>query len=185
MQLHGHKADVTGGEMHDFKSNRSLFYCSRHRPLWRADWGTLRVPGRAYTVHALSLWQALCPGDGVGLPRSIATNLNFQLQQASLVSSHYGLNNGPPHSRMFKDLISIGARPVATLSNGMNPKDSTMERNYNSRLLHDFHRVLLFKLWIHDWHKFSYSNRSHTKKTGIVTYECSITGIIVFLKSIK
>lgn len=119
-------------------------------PLWPAHWGALTLPGSTRTAHALSLWQALCAGDGVGLPRSIATNLNFQVQQASLVSSHYGANNGPPHSRMFKDSISIGARPLATLSSGVRPKGSAAERKYNGRLWRRFHRLLPFKLWIRD-----------------------------------
>lgn len=163
-QHQGHRSWCHGGRNTWFQIKQRPFYCCRHRPLWRADWGALRLAGSTYTAHALSLWQALCAGDGVGLPRSIATNLNFQLQQASLVSSHYGANNGPPHSRMFKDSISIGARPVATLSNGMHPKDSAMERSHNGRLLRDFHRVQPFKLWIHDSPEFAYSNGSHAKK---------------------
>lgn len=59
-------------------------------------------------------------------------------------------------------------------------KTARTERNYNSRLLRDFHLVLPFKLWIHDWPKFTYSYGSHAKRnTGIVTKEFSFTGITV------
>lgn len=40
-----------------------------------------------------------------------STNRSFHLQQASLVSSRRGWNKRPPHSRMFKDLISTGRKP--------------------------------------------------------------------------
>lgn len=141
-------------------------------PLWPAHWGALTLPGSTRTAHALSLWQALCAGDGVGLPRSIATNLNFQVQQASLVSSHYGANNGPPHSRMFKDSISIGARPLATLSSAVRPKGSAAERKYNGRLWRRFHRLLPFKLWIRDESQIPLFMRLTSKKKTKHRWRC-------------
>lgn len=125
--------------------------------LWRADWGALsaRLAGtRAHSTCAVIVTGIVCRRWRRPASLYRRQSSNFQLQQASLVSSHYGHNNGPPHSRMFRDSISIGAGPVATLSNGMRPRDSAMERSDNGRLLRHFHLVLPFKLWIRDWSKF-------------------------------
>lgn len=99
--------------------NRKIIIYIKQKPFMNSDIGLYgkltkahrvhtEVPDRARTVHALSLWQLLCSGDGVGLPLLYLRKSWLPTAQASLVSSHYGLNNGPPHSRMFKDLISMG-----------------------------------------------------------------------------